>query len=40
MNQEVNMEEIIDDHDKADTYICLVLLFLDIIIYFVTVFLF
>ena len=40
MNQEVNMEEIIDDHDKADTYISLVLLFLDIIIYFVTLFLF
>jgi len=34
------MEEIIDDHDKADTYVSLVLLFLDIIIYFVILFLF
>ena len=40
MNQETNMEEIIEDHDKADTYVSLFLLFLDIIIYFVTLFLF
>ena len=40
MEQETNMEEIIEDHDKADTYVSLVLLFLDIIIYFIILFLF